>query len=104
MTVYQSSPSPSSLSPLASSLTRSIFHSELEHLALWQILSISDLFLIDVKTFRSKQKYRYKRKKRENNKKNRLQTLNKRWCQKKKETEFCTGTCKSIRLSSGGLK
>jgi len=40
-----SSSSPSSLSPLASSLTRSEFHSELKDLALQQILSSIDRFL-----------------------------------------------------------
>jgi len=40
-----SSSSPSSRSPLASSLTRSVFHSELKDLALWQIISSIDLFL-----------------------------------------------------------
>ena len=40
-----SSSSPSSLSPLASSLTRSEFHFELKDLALQQILSSIDLFL-----------------------------------------------------------
>ena len=40
-----SSSSPSSLSPLSSSLTRSFFHSELKTWLFWQILSTINLFL-----------------------------------------------------------